>query len=298
MPISIFFEHWMVLGLVFVAVFWLAKVITPILAQAGYERSETSYIRSKEASYNPIYRFTTPERLLQVSWSTAVVAGGLVGAALIGLNVLNEYILLAACLLAGGVVFQVPRMWVNHKIKHRQQLFEARLLDLILGLASGLRSGAALPQCMEMIVREMTGPIQEEFTFVLQEYRLGVDLPEALTRLTRRMPGEDVYLLTTAIRLTMLSGGSLSEVLDRIGETIRNRTEFYEKLRTLTAQGNFEAIAMASAPAAAFVIIGVVDKQLMLPLVTTAMGWAAIGAVVVLEIVGFIFIKQIVTVKV
>lgn len=291
-------DHFWVLALVFAAASWITWVVTPLITQIGFERGQSQYIRREESRHDPLYRFTTPERLLQARWSAAVLAGGLLGAILLGFSVLNEYILVGACLLAGLISYQVPRWWINRKIRNRQLAFESRLMDLTLALANGLRSGGALPQCIEMITREMTGPIQEEFSFVLQEYRLGVDLPESLARLSRRMPGEDLYLLTTAVRLTMQSGGSLAEVLDRIADTIRNRTEFHQKLRTMTAQGRFEAIAMASAPIAAFLIILLVDKELMMPLITTHTGWIAIGMVAVLEIVGFIVINKIVTIKV
>jgi len=119
-----------------------------------------------------------------------------------------------------------------------------------------------------------------------------------LSRLCERMPGEDLSLLVTAIRLTMQSGGSLAEVLDRITDTIRQRTSFHDRLRTMTAQGRFEAIAMASAPLVAFVILYTLDRQLMQPLVQTRLGWCAIGAVAVLETIGFLVINKIVTIDV
>ena len=112
------------------------------------------------------------------------------------------------------------------------------------------------------------------------------------------MPSEDLSLLVTAIKLTMQSGGSLAEVLDRITDTIRERTDFQERLRTMTAQGKFEAIAMAAAPVMAFIILFVMDRALMLPLIQTTIGWCAIAAVVLLETIGFMIINKIVTIDV
>jgi tight adherence protein B len=111
------------------------------------------------------------------------------------------------------------------------------------------------------------------------------------------MPGEDLQLLITAVRLTVQSGGSLAEVLDKISNTIRQRVEFHEKLQTMTAQGRFEAIAMASAPAVAFVILYMIDPALMKPLITTTGGWIAVGIVATLETIGFLWISRIVKVE-
>ena len=289
----------LVLALVFAAVTWGVWVVTPLLAQIGLERSAGKYVKTDgRTQLGPIYRFTTPERLSQSCWSAALLGGGTLAAVLIAFNVLNTYILGGCCLLAAVFSFQIPKWWLNKRIKRRQALFDARLTDLTLGIANGLRAGAALPQSLELVSRDMGGPMTEELALVLHEYRLGMDLPESLNRLCERMPGEDLSLLVTAIKLTMQSGGSLAEVLDRITDTIRQRTEFHDRLRTITAQGRFEAIAMAAAPVVAFLILFFLDRQLMQPLVETKLGWCAIGAVAILETVGFLVINKIVTIDV
>lgn len=286
------------LGLVFAAVTWGVWILTPLLAQIGLERTVSRHVKVEGSQQGPIYRFTTPERLQQACWSAALLGAGTLAAVLIAFNVLNPYILIPLSLLAGAVSYQIPNRWLQSRIKRRQRLFEARLTDLTLGLANGLRAGAALPQSLELVSRDLGGPMTEELTLVLHEYRLGMDLPDSLTRLTERMPGEDLGLLVTAIRLTLQSGGSLAEVLDRITDTIRQRTEFQERLHTMTAQGRFEAIAMAAAPVVAFLLLFFLDRELMLPLVQTKIGWCAIAVVVALESVGFVIINKIVTIDV
>ena len=167
-----------------------------------------------------------------------------------------------------------------------------------MGLANGLRAGMALPQALEVISRDIGGPLQEEITIALSEYRLGVELPEALTRIYRRIPAEDLKLLITSIRLSQQTGGSMADVLDHMTDTIRQRTVFQEKLATLTAQGRFESIAIALMPLAAFIILYLLDPALMSPLVTTGTGWCALGVVAVLETLGFVIIRKIVTIEV
>lgn len=287
------------LVLVFVAVTWFVWVVTPVLAQIGLERTVGHYAKPEEGKQlGPLYRFTTPERLAQARISAALLGAGVICAILIAFNVLIPYILALVGLGAGLLCYQIPRWWLQYCINKRRRLFEIKLTDLTLGLANGLRAGAALPQSLEVVSRDLGGPMTEELTLVLHEYRLGMDLPESLTRLCERMPSEDLSLLVTAIRLTMQSGGSLAEVLDRITDTIRQRTDFQERLRTMTAQGRFEAIAMAAAPAVAFVILFFLDSELMRPLVETKIGWCAIAAVAFLETVGFIIINKIVTIDV
>ncbi len=288
-----------VLTVVFAAVTWGVWILTPMLAQIGLERTTGKYVQSDStAQLGPIYRFTTPQRLSQACWWSALLGAGMLMATLIACNVLSVYLIAFCCFVAALLCFQIPKWWLKGRIRKRQAKFDARLTDLTLGLANGLRSGAALPQSLEIVSRDLGGPMTEEMSLVLHEYRLGMDLPESLDRLCERMQGEDLALLVTAIRLTMQSGGSLAEVLDRITDTIRHRIDFQDRLATMTAQGRFEAIAMAAAPLLAFIILFLLDRQLMEPLVTTKLGWSALGVVAVLEIVGFLVINKIVTIKV
>ena len=133
---------------------------------------------------------------------------------------------------------------------------------------------------------------------VMRECRLGLDLPESLERLHRRMPGEDLRLLITSIRLTLQTGGSLADVLERMIEMIRARTDFQNRIKNKTAQGKFEAVAMSMMPLVVYVLLRLIDPDLMRPLTNTAIGWCAIGAVCLLDFVGFLVIKKIVTIEV
>ena len=189
--------------------------------------------------------------------------------------------------------------WVAlHRERKRKEAFDAKILDLTMGLANAMKAGMALPQALEKVSDQLGGVMRDEIAVMLREYRLGMSITDSMARLVERMPSEDMRLLTSSIKLTTQTGGSLVDVLSQMVETIRGRTEFQQKLRTLTAQGRFEAMAMASAPLAAFVLLYVCQPDLMIPLVTTTAGWCAIGVAVVLEVIGFVVIKKLVTIEV
>jgi len=286
----------LVLALVFVAVTIAAKAIIPMFVSIGLRRAEALSQQGEDT--DPLQRFMSPRDLAQTCWTGAVFGGILGGALFVALGILNPVIVFLAVVVFASVIFQLPRAWLKFRVAKRQLAFEEKLMDLTLGLSNGLRSGAALPQTLETISRDMGGVMAEEIGLLLHEYRLGVDLGESLARLCKRMPGEDLQILMTAVRITMQAGGSLAEVLEKITDVIRQRTEFQQKLRTMTAQGRFEAIAMAAAPLAAFCLMYMIDPSLMKPLVTTKLGWYSIGGVMVLEIIGFLWIRKIVTIEV
>jgi len=287
----------LVLALVFGAVFFAVLAVLPLFTYRAPSVGRDAPGAGESASSTTGIRFISPEELHQKCWSAAVCASAIIIVILLFARVYSPWLLLPVCVLVGAAAFQLPKAWMNWKAKQRTDQFAAGLMDLTFGLASALRAGVSLPQALESVSHNIGGPIQEEIGFLLREYRLGVDLPEGLTKLCRRIPNEDLFLLATSVRLTLQSGGSLAEVLEKITDTIRNRTEFQQKLKTMTAQGRFEAIAMASAPLAAFIVLFAIDRDLMLPLITTRIGYAALGFTVLLELIGFFWIRKIVTIE-
>ena len=246
----------------------------------------------------PMDRFISAQRLMQIRFSAAVVLATVAIGLLMFAGVINLFGLLLPSLALGALGYMVPLWWFQSKVRKRKEQFEASILDLTIGLEKGLRSGQALAQAVGSLVRRIEGPMREELTMVLRETNMGKDLVEAMERLQGRMPCEDLALLVTAIRLTMKSGGSMADVLARMTEMIRGRMEFQGKLQTLTAQGKFEALAIMSAPFGAFVVLYLLNTELMRPMLFHPAGWTAFGAVIVLEAVGWVIIKRIVTIEV
>ncbi len=247
---------------------------------------------------NSLSYFITSGQLFRLQVGFAFFAVVIVLATLIAFEVFNLAIIAIAIVAAGFIASRLPRKHYVSKVQKRALAFQAQMLDFSMGLSNGLKAGQALPQALEVYAKNAAEPLFGELRIVQREYHLGVDLAEALSRMYRRIPCEDLQLMIVSIRLTMTSGGSLAEVLEKMTSTIRSRDDFHRKLSALTAQGRFEALAMSLAPVAAFLLLLAVDTELMLPLLTTTTGWIAIGVDAVLITVGYTVIKKITAVEV
>lgn len=255
-------------------------------------------ITGNTATSNAIKKFITPAKLLKLRFSSCLLAIGVMLVILLLANVTNPFVYIVVSLIFGVIFYMIPYWYYLWKgLQHKEQ-FERKLLDLTMGLANGMKSGLALPQALEACAKRLGGPMQEELNTVIREYRLGIELAEALERMNQRMPCEDLHLLVTCIKLTTKSGGSLVDVLSKMVETIRGRTEFQERLKNMTAQGRFEAIAMSCAPLLAFIVLYCIDPELMGPMLQTTIGWCGVGAVCALVAIGFYIINKIVTIEV
>jgi len=278
-------------ALVAVAVALFAWSAARYVGLFGLERAE--HLAEADRGANTIYHFISRKALVQMRLGVFVVTAGVLAAVLILFRAGSPAIWLGVPLAVGTVASFVPLLHYHRKALARAALFADQMLDLSLGLANGLKAGQALPQALEVFSRNCADPMREELAVVLREHRLGIELPDSLDRMQTRLPCEDLQLLCVAIRLTVRSGGSLAEVVQKITNLIRARIDFRRRLEGLTAQGRFEALAMSLAPAAAFVLLFLADRDLMIPLVTTGIGWAAIAGVAVLETVGYFVIRKI-----
>lgn len=250
------------------------------------------------AAVSPLRRFVSPVRLAALKLGCCLVPAFASVLILIGSGHVSPFLLAGAGGLFGCIGWRLPMLYFGVKIRKRKEAFDGQILQLTMSLSNGLRSGQALPQALDAASQRIDAPMREELAVVLGEARLGLDLPEALERLYRRMPSEDLRLLLTSIKLTLQAGGSLAEVLERMVETIRARTEFQERLKNMTAQGRFEAIAMSLAPVLVYVLLRLIDPDLMIPLTSTLAGWCTIGIVAVWVLIGFSIINKIVTIEV
>lgn len=284
--VFLFFSVAVVAAVVFVTV-WRA-LREHVVASADDETVATS----------PLRRFVTPVRLAALQLSYCLIPAIGVVLVLISKGYVSPWLLALSSTVLGVVGWQLPMLYFRYRIKTRKIAFDGQILQLTMSLSNGLRSGLALPQAMDAVSHRIDAPMREELAIVLSEARLGLDLTEALERLYRRMPGEDLRLLLTSIRLTMQSGGSLSEVLERMVETIRARTEFQERLKNMTAQGRFEALAMSLAPLVVYVLLRLIDPDLMIPLTSTLAGWCTIVIVTIWVCIGFLVINKVVTIEV
>lgn len=132
--------------------------------------------------------------------------------------------------------FILPGMYVNRQQKKRLTRFNDQLSDMLNLMVNGLRAGYSTMQAMEAISKELPAPICDEFRRVVQEMQIGIPMETALDNLLRRIPSDDLDFVITAISVQREVGGNLSEILDTISFTIRERVRIKGEIRTLTAQ--------------------------------------------------------------
>ena len=201
-----------------------------------------------------------------------------------------------ALLIALGCA-RLPAVIRRMNIRRRNQEFEKGMLDFTVVVLNSLKAGLSLPGSIEAALENAGGPIYVEFSLVLKEHRLGVDLQTAVQNMVMRVDSENLQLFALTLSVCMKTGGSVVEVLDQVIATIRQRSEFQDKLKTMVAQSEFEATMISLSPLAAIGILYLVKPDFVVPMFVHPLGWTAMIFVIIWETIGFVIIKKVITVK-
>jgi tight adherence protein B len=206
-------------------------------------------------------------------------------------------------LLVAVVVFfmawKLPLLYLEKFVRPgRTKTFSNQMVDGLTLMGNAMKSGMNLSQAFKICVDEMDGPISQEFGLILDKNRIGQTVEEGLEDLSRRLPSEDVVMFSTSVNILKETGGNMTETFATITTTIRERIKLQNKIDALTAQGMTSAVVVSCLPWALLGLLYAIDPVMMRPLVTTVPGWVILFMVLILEAIGFVVIKKMVTIRV
>ena len=180
----------------------------------------------------------------------------------------------------------------------RLEAFTEQLGDSLITISNALRAGYSFQQTIEIIAKEMEPPIGEEFSRINHDIVMGVPLEEALEAANKRIGSSDFELVVTAVLIQREVGGNLAQVLDNISYTITERIRMRREILAITAQGRMSAIVLVLLPFAAGVAMFFVNHDSFVQMLEDPMGQYAMVGAVVMEILGYIIIRKIVSIEI
>lgn len=236
--------------------------------------------------------------LMQVTARTITVTT-IVSSLIFGLlaSAITNWSLMAFLLAAAGGLL-LPGAIIRKLQKKRLMKLNSQIVEGIQTLASGVRAGLNLVQAMELIVRDAPAPISQEFSHLLSEYEYGTPLDEAMLTTAKRIGSADYRLLFTALHTHRQQGGDLGDTLDRIADSIREIQRLDARVDSLTAQGRATARWLGAMPLVVIGIMFLIPGANVEKLFTDDLGKLILALVVLMNIVGFIWIRKIMDIDV
>lgn len=194
-------------------------------------------------------------------------------------------------LIGLSVGFAIPAIIVKNLILMRKAKFNAQITDGLMILSSCLKGGLSLLQSIEALVEELPQPISQEFGLILRENKMGIALEESFDNLNRRMPSEELNLLTTAILVARETGGDITLLFGKLIGTIRAKVKLNDSIKTLSMQGRIQGIVMSGLPIGFAILVVSFQPNYFDVMLSNPLGRGLMVYAVVSEIIGMYLIR-------
>jgi len=279
-----------VTGLIVLAVFATVGLLTLLIltiASRGLSQYEQHYLSEGARDLTEMFYFIDGRQLMMLTLATAIMFG------LLGYGLFNWFIALALFFFG----FAAPFYGIRYLRERRIRMFERQLVDALSQMAAAFRAGLTLPQSAEYIAQEMPAPLSQEFGLFVKELKLGVSQEQALLNMAERVASEDLQLVVTATNISKQLGGNMAEMYDLIAATVRERFRIEGRIRALTAQGKLQGWIVGLMPLVLGVVLNYMRPDLMEPMLNSRFGYALIGSIIVMEVIGMWLIRRIVSIS-
>lgn len=229
----------------------------------------------------------------QNRWFIQAVAA--VGLVLAGWFMLGS---LLWCFLLAVAGFVLPGKYFEWQRKRLQATIDGQIPDVLSMMAGAIRAGGSLMGAMDSVGRDGPVPLRHEVDLTLREIRVGIDMDLALDHLADRVRTAEMRMVVAAIKIARESGGNLSESLDNLSRSVRDRQNMEKKVLALTAQGRMQALVMSGLPFFMLYMLHKLDPVAMDPMFDTVLGWAVFLGVCIWVNIGFRVIKKIMSIDI
>lgn len=204
-----------------------------------------------------------------------------------------------ASALALGVLFgALPLLVIRRKRTVRMRDFEKQFPEALDFLARAMRAGHAFSASLEMLAAESPPPLGPEFRKVYDEQNLGASVEAALRSFAQRVPLIDVRFFVSAVLLQKEVGGNLGEILRNLARVIRERFQLKGQVRAASAHGRITATILSILPILTMAGLLVLAPGYLQVLAKDPDGKYLIATAIVLQFVGYYFMKRIVNIKI
>jgi tight adherence protein B len=177
-----------------------------------------------------------------------LLAGVIAAAAIFYANSLLGFSTLYVSLAAAIVAIMVVRgLFGWQQRRFANQLFR-QLPDTIQLVTSTVRSGLPVHEAFRTISREMPQPTAGQFAIICSELSLGRPPEEALEDVYRRTQLAEYGMFAVTLAVQMKSGGRLSETLQTLADTVRQRVALAARAKALAGEVIFSSRALSCAP--------------------------------------------------
>jgi len=192
----------------------------------------------------------------------------------------------------------IPFLYLQVKKAKRINQFTDQFSNALDMICRSLKAGHSLISAIQMVGNDMAEPVAGLFKTSYEEQTLGLSLKDALANMVERMNTTDLRFFATAVNIYREIGGNLSEILENLAHTIRERIKIRRQVRVYTAQGRLSGYILFLLPICMAVFFYFSAPGYIEELFNTKIGIYALVFAIIAQFAGFLIIRKIVNIRI
>jgi tight adherence protein B len=198
----------------------------------------------------------------------------------------------------------LPHIFVGKLIARRLAKFNRNFPDALDLLVRGLRSGLPVSETMNVVSREIPGPVGEEFRLITERIKIGKSMDQALQDTAKRLGTAEFQFFCITLAIQRETGGNLAETLANLGNVLRQRAQMKLKIKAMSSESKASAYIIGALPFLVFGLICWINFEYMKPFFTPdpqglfglslmqlvglgGMGWMGCGVFIMAQMINF-----------
>lgn len=166
----------------------------------------------------------------------------------------------------------LPHLYVNWRMKRRQQRFLRLFPDALELIVRGLRAGLPVGEAMQNIAEEIPDPVGPLFREICAQLALGVPFEKAMADMANRLRLTEFNFFVISTVLQRETGGNLGEILSNLADVLRQRHIMKLKIKAMSAEARASAMIVGSLPFLVVLAIQVMSPGYLIPLFEDSRG--------------------------
>ncbi|HJV35013.1 type II secretion system F family protein [Geomonas sp.] len=205
---------------------------------------------------------------------------------------------LAFCSASAVLSLLLADFFLKIKAQLRREKFTELFPDALSMIARSLRAGHSFTSAIQLVGQEVPAPVGELFKTAYDQQLLGLRMTDGLSSMNDRIDSLDLRFFTTVVSINSEIGGNLSEVLDKLSLTIRERLRIRRQVQVYTAQGRMSGYVLGVLPLVTFAFFFFLHPDYEMELFRDPKGIYIVVLAVSLQLFGLMVIRKIIRIQI
>ena len=195
------------------------------------------------------------------------------------------------------VGFFIPDVFLVIKQKRKQKQIEEDLFKAVLIMSNAFKSGRSIMQAVEIVYKELDGPISEEFKKMYIDLTYGLELDVVFDRLSSRIKLDETKYMASSLVILNKTGGNIVKVFSSIERSFFERKKLNDELKSVTALSSFVFKILVAIPFIIFIMIYILNPSYFAPLVTTIIGKILLIIILLIYVLYIVIVRRLIRIR-